>query len=64
MDGCCAQECGQLGAEGIHAGLQAMVEQAAHHCHATLRPLTHPAELRMVELRHGAVTHHQRTKQG
>jgi hypothetical protein len=40
-----------------------MVEHVAHHDHAALRPLAHPAELRMVELCHGTVTCHQGTKQ-
>jgi hypothetical protein len=41
-----------------------MVEHVAHHDHPALRPLAHPAEVRMVELRHGTVTYHQRAKEG
>jgi hypothetical protein len=40
-----------------------MVEHVAYHDHAALRPLTHAAELRMLELRHGTVTSHQGAKQ-
>jgi hypothetical protein len=41
-----------------------MVKHVAHHGHADLRPLAHPAEVRMVELRHGTVTCRQCAKEG
>ncbi|GEO18223.1 hypothetical protein MAE02_59190 [Microvirga aerophila] len=54
----------KLGAKSNHTGFQVMIEHGADHGHATLRPLAHPAKLRMGELRHGAMTRRECAKQG
>ncbi|WP_382238074.1 hypothetical protein [Hansschlegelia quercus] len=40
--------------------LETVVEHVADHQHASLRPLPHPAELRMAELRHRAAAGRKR----
>jgi hypothetical protein len=45
------QEVGKFVAERIDAMLQALIEHVANHDHSALRPLSHAAELWMIELR-------------
>ncbi|KIU29868.1 hypothetical protein SR39_22360 [Methylobacterium radiotolerans] len=46
---------GQFGAERVDPRLQRVVEHPADHHHPAGKPLPHPAEIGMVELRHRAV---------
>ena len=52
----------QLGAEGVDAGLERVVEHVADHDHAAPRPLAHAAQLGVVELGHGAAARDQGAK--
>ena len=45
-----AQEVGDLAAERVDAVFEALIEHVANHDHATLRPLTHASEIRVIEL--------------
>ena len=45
-----ALETGELVAERIDAILQALIEHVANHDHSALRPLSHAAEIGMIEL--------------
>ncbi|TPV99596.1 MAG: hypothetical protein USCAAHI_00967 [Beijerinckiaceae bacterium] len=45
-----AHEVGDLAAERVDAVFEALIEHVADHDHAALRPLTHAAEIRVIEL--------------
>jgi hypothetical protein len=45
------QQADEFGAQPVYPRLQRIVEHVADHRHATLRPLSHAAELGVVELR-------------
>src|ERR1700730_13892513 len=45
-----AHEVGDLAAERVNAVFEALIEHVADHDHAALRPLTHAAEIRVIEL--------------
>lgn len=57
------QQRGDIRAKIINPGLQPVVEHIAHHGHATLRPLPHATEVRVVELSLIAIASHQRHQQ-
>jgi hypothetical protein len=57
------EEAGQLVAERIDASFQARIEHVADHDHAALRPLSHPAEIGMVELRLATIAPSEGAKQ-
>ena len=46
-------------AQRIHFGLERIVKHVADHGHAALGPLSHAAELRMIELRLAALSRDQ-----
>jgi len=59
-----AQEAGDLAAERVNVVLEALIEHVADHDHAALRPLTHAAEIRVIELGLRAVAEFECIKQG
>jgi hypothetical protein len=58
------QEAGKLAAKGVDAMLQTLVEHVADHDHSALRPLSHSAEIGMVELRLASIACSERAQQG
>ena len=56
------QEASKFVAERIDAMLQALIEHVANHDHAALRPLAHPAEIWMIELRVAPISVRERAE--
>ena len=55
-------EAGKVVAERVDASLEAGIEHVADHDHSTLRPLSHAAELGMIELRLAPLSLRQRAE--
>src|SRR5271169_2261194 len=57
-----AHEAGEFVAEFIDAMFQSLIEHVADHDHAASRPLSHAAEIRMIELRLGSIAERERVE--
>src|ERR1700733_3863487 len=55
-------EAGEFVAESIDAMFQPLIEHVADHDHAAARPLSHAAEIRMIELRLGSIAERERVE--
>ncbi|MFZ2109921.1 MAG: hypothetical protein WAV18_31870 [Roseiarcus sp.] len=57
-----AREAREFVAEFIDAMFQSLIEHVADHDHAASRPLSHAAEIRMIELRLGSIAERERVE--
>src|SRR5208283_3764688 len=60
-EGLAAKQRRQFVTERVNTKFQALIEHVANHDHAALRPLSHPAEIGVIELRLGSVALDERT---
>jgi DNA-binding transcriptional LysR family regulator len=58
-----AQDAGDFIAERIDVILEALIEHVANHDHSTLRPLSHPPEIGVIELSLAPIPSRERIKQ-
>jgi hypothetical protein len=58
------QEASKCIAERVDAIFQVLIEHVANHDHSALRPLSHAAELGVIELRLAPISLRERAEQG